>query len=154
MRIQTDAATTKTVSQGTAAKTTSTTGSTDFQAIYSSKVQELWQNFAETGLTAAEQELKKAGGEDAVRLKKEIEKRRKESQSSQTVQTETIHKYMPDGSLLTITTKSGNVVLLIRKPPHMIDFPDMAHSRSKILTGAATTKVKMKQVPKRNLLED
>ena len=110
MRIQTDAATTKTASQGTAAKTTSTTGSTDFQAIYSSKVQELWQNFAETGLTAAEQELKKAGGEDAVRLKKEIEKRRKESQSSQTVQTETIHKYMPDGSLLTITTKNGKVV--------------------------------------------
>ena len=154
MRIQTDAATTKTASQGTAAKTTSTTGSTDFQAIYSSKVQELWQNFAETGLTAAEQELKKAGGEDAVRLKKEIEKRRKESQSSQTVQTETIHKYMPDGSLLTITTKNGKVVEQYRKKPHMIDVPDLANTPPKDLTGAATTKVKMKQGPKRNLLED
>ena len=50
--------------------------------------------------------------------------------------------------------KNGKVVEQYRKKPHMIDVPDLANTPPKDLTGAATTKVKMKQVPKRNLLED
>lgn len=155
MRIQTDttdSTATMTSTAGTAAKTTAST--TDFQAIYNSKVHELWEDFAETGLTAADQALKKAGGEEALELKKEIEKRKKASQHPQTAQKETIHKYMPDGSLLTITTKNGQVVEQYRKKPHMVDVPDLASTPPKDPNDTAITPVKLKHVPKRNLLED
>ena len=73
MRIQTDttdSTATMTSTAGTAAKTTAST--TDFQAIYNSKVQELWEDFAETGLTAADQALKKAGGEEERDARKNL----------------------------------------------------------------------------------
>ncbi len=151
MRIQTDTSLTAATITNTAAKTSS---AADFQAIYNSKVQQLWNDFAETGLTAADQALKKAGGEEALDIKKEREKQKKDSEQVQTAATETIRKYMPDGSLLIITTKNGKTVEQYRKKPHMTEVPDLANTPPKDLTGAVTNRIKMKQIPKRNLLED
>ena len=37
-----------------------------FKALFASQLQQMWQDYRETGLTAAEQKLKEAGGEEAL----------------------------------------------------------------------------------------
>ena len=50
-------------------------GQTDFKALFASQLMQMWQDYRETGLTASEQMLKEAGGEEALQAKRELEEK-------------------------------------------------------------------------------
>ena len=126
----------------------------DFGAIYSDKVKKLWTDFQKTGLTAADQALKDAGGDDVLKLKKELEKEAKQQQNPNALTTETIKKIMPDGSVLTITMKNGKVADQYRKQPQGLDTADILHPDTADREIAGSTRETTQRVPKRNVLED
>ena len=68
MRVQNDTkvqTTTSTTGAGTAA----TTDTVSFKELYASRVQELWDDYKSTGLTAADQQLKSNTSEDILEYK-------------------------------------------------------------------------------------
>jgi hypothetical protein len=145
-------------SQQTGTKTgkaqSATATADDFGAIYSDKVKKLWDDFQKTGLTAADQALKDAGGEDVLKLKQELEKEAKQQKSSNALNTETIKKIMPDGSVLTITMKNGKVADQYRKQPHMIAATDILHPENTDQKIASSTRETTKRVARCNVFDD
>ena len=59
MRVQNDTKV-QTAASSTGTGTAATTGTVSFKELYTSRVQELWDDYKSTGLTAADQELKAA----------------------------------------------------------------------------------------------
>lgn len=144
----------------TASIEASSASSSNFQQIFSCKVNKLWADFTKTDLTAADQALKAAGGETALACKKEKEAAEKKKEQSFSYhntlseQTETSKKYMPDGSILIITSKNGKVVDSYRKKAKTILVPDFEHINKTDAANSSNTKVKMKKVPYRNPFDD
>ena len=152
MRIETDQLPSKGIKNH---KNTVSKATPDFQTIYANKVKSLWQDFAESGLTPAEQALKKAGGEEALEIKRSREKKKKDATKyTEPADLETIQKHMPDGSILVLKIKNGKIMKQYRKKPKITYVPDFLHTPKEALQGAATTKLRMKKIPQHQLLED
>lgn len=137
----------------TKANTLLKSSTTDFQSLYHNKIQELWDNYQKTNLTAADQELQTIGGDKALEYKKELEKKENASQKQGPAETETIKKFMPDGSILIITTKNGKVVEQYRKKPKTVWVPDPLQTASTASNEAASS-MKMKQVSRSHVFDD
>ena len=132
---------------------TTNTNCETFQTLYKQKVSELWTDFTATGLTSSDQLLKETGGESALKIKRELAKQaEKKDASSANAETETIRKFMPDGSILIITSKNGKIVSQYRKKPHLVTVPDQSPAaiNEAIANG---TKVKTKQIARQNLFD-
>ena len=157
MRVQNDTKV-QTAASSTGTGTAATTGTVSFKELYTSRVQELWDDYKSTGLTAADQELKANTSEDILEYKhKQIKEKRdskKSARASTTTTTETIHKYMPDGSIMVITTKNGKVTEQYRKKPTMVEVPDPIQPASEDGQDPTGTHVKMKLVPHRSPFDD
>ena len=157
MRVQNDTKV-QTAASSTGTGTAATTGTVSFKELYTSRVQELWDDYKSTGLTAADQELKANTSEDILEYKhKQIKEKRdskKSARASTATTTETIHKYMPDGSIMVITTKNGKVTEQYRKKPTMVEVPDPIQPASEDGQDPTGTRVKMKLVPHRSPLDD
>ena len=153
MSIRTDTEISRAAASLQTADTLLKSSTADFQTVYNAKVQELWDNYQKTGMTAADQELKTIGGEEALKFKRELEKKKKASQKQRPVTTEIIKKHMPDGSVLVITTKNGRVTDQYRKKPQLVWVPDPLQTSEKNPLEAASD-IKMKQVPQHRVFDD
>ena len=133
----------------------------DFKALFASQLTQMWQDYRETGLTAGEQLLKAAGGEEALQAKKDLEESgsalftdEKEADSTgqkSITDTEIIRKYMPDGTILVLTYQDGKVTDQHRIKPMLTEKPD--YSRPPIVKNGEE-EYQTKLVPKRNLFEN
>ena len=135
-----------------------------FKALFASQLQQMWQDYRETGLTAAEQKLKEAGGEEALQAKKDLEengsalfadeKKAEDSSSGKhdMPDTEIIRKYMPDGSILILTYQDGKITDQRRTKPMLTEKEDL--SRPPVIKGSGEMEYQTKLVPKRNLFEN
>ena len=157
MRVQNDTKV-QTAASSTGTGTAATTGTVSFKELYTSRVQELWDDYKSTGLTAADQELKANTSEDILEYKhKQIKEKRdskKSARASTTTTTETIRKYMPDGSIMIITTKNGKVTEQYRKKPTLVEVPDPSQPVAEDGQNSTGTHVKMKLVPHRSPFDD
>ena len=135
----------------------------DFKALFASQLQQMWQDYRETGLTAAEQELKEAGGEEALEAKKELEEQgsalftdEKNAQEGSgrkgLTETEIIKKYMPDGSFLILTYQDGKIIDQQRTKPILVEKPDL--SRPAVIKASGQEEYQTKLVPKKPLFGD
>ena len=137
----------------------------DFKALFASQLQQMWQDYRETGLTAAEQKLKEAGGEEALQAKKDLEEKgsalfskdentaaEDKSAKKMSTDTEIIRKYMPDGSFLILTYQDGKIVDQRRTKPILVEKPDL--SRPAVLSGSGQEEYRTKLVPQKPLFGD
>lgn len=136
---------------------------TDFKTLFASQLQEMWQDYRETGLTAAEQKLKEAGGEEALQAKKDLEESgsalftdkknaQAGSEKKSLTETEIIKKYMPDGSFLILTYQDGKIIDQRRTKPILVEKPDL--SRPAVLKSSGQEEYQTKLVPKKPLFGD
>ena len=145
-------------------------GSTDFRALFSSKLRQLEQNFAETGLTPADQALYAAGGQAVLEAKEYLQKngsalvtdsdelRKKALEKSEELagaakmtELETFRKHMPDGSIMLLTYENGKLVETEKRKPHLVAKADYSRP-AKIVNDMEKPQIKL--VPRMNLLED
>lgn len=137
----------------------------NFKALFASQLQQMWQDYRETGLTAGEQALKAAGGEEALQAKKDLEEKgsalfnkdentAKEDKAAKKMVTDTeiIRKYMPDGSFLILTYQDGKIVDQRRTKPLLVEKPDL--SRPAVLKGNGEEEYQTKLVPQKPLFGD
>ena len=133
----------------------------DFKALFASQLTQMWQDYRETGLTAGEQLLKAAGGEEALQAKKDLEESgsalftdEKEADSTgqkSITDTEIIRKYMPDGTILVLTYQDGKVTDQHRIKPMLTEKPD--YSRPPIVKNGEE-EYQTKLVPKRGIFDN
>lgn len=162
MRIQNETTVHPTTGTSSTTDASSADNAADFKTLYAKKVQTLWSDYKASGLTPADQFIKARGGDELLQYKHEQEneqeqkkQRAKKNDVPRTItNTETIRKYMPDGSILVITTKNGKVTEQYRQKPKMIEVPDLVQPARPEGQSPATTQVKMKLVPHRNVFED
>ena len=137
----------------------------DFKALFASQLTQMWQDYRETGLTAGEQLLKAAGGEEALQAKKDLEEKgsalfskdentaaEDKSAKKMSTDTEIIRKYMPDGSFLILTYQDGKIVDQRRTKPILVEKPDL--SRPAVLSGSGQEEYRTKLVPQKPLFGD
>ena len=143
----------------------SAAGGMDFKALFSQNLAALKADYAETGLTAAEQVLWAAGGDTALQAKEDLEKKgsalftdEKDAKESTdgtgrvaATETETIRRFMPDGSILMLTYENGKVVDEYRKKPQLVEKPDLSRP-AKIVNGEEKPQTKL--VPRLRLFDD
>lgn len=134
----------------------------DFKALFASQLTQMWQDYRETGLTAGEQLLKAAGGEEALQAKKDLEESgsalftdEKEAEDSagrkSITDTEIIRKYMPDGTILVLTYQDGKVTDQHRIKPMLTEKPD--YSRPPVIKDGEE-EYQTKLVPKRGIFDN
>lgn len=135
----------------------------NFKALFASQLMQMWQDYRETGLTAGEQLLKAAGGEEALQAKKDLEesgsalftdeKNAEDGSGSKSTiaDTEIIRKYMPDGTILVLTYQDGKITDQHRIKPMLTEKPD--YSRPPVIKNGEE-EFQTKLVPKRNLFEN
>ena len=135
----------------------------DFKAMFASQLMQMWQDYRETGLTAGEQLLKAAGGEEALQAKEDLkesgsalfteEKDAEDGSGSKSTiaDTEIIRKYMPDGTILILTYQDGKITDQRRVKPMLTEKPD--YSKPPIVKNGEE-EYQTKLVPKRNLFEN
>lgn len=137
----------------------------NFKALFASQLMQMWQDYRETGLTASEQMLKEAGGEEALQAKRELEEKGSalfnkdedtaaEGKSAKKLSTDTeiIRKYMPDGSFLILTYQDGKIVDQRRTKPLLVEKPDL--SRPTVIKNNGQEEYQTKLVPKKPLFGD
>ena len=158
MRITSEDGIQPAASSSSTAGRSDTAAASDFKTLYAETVRSLWSDYQETGLTPADQLIKERGGDELLQYKHDLEKKRRQAEKGRRTHTpatvETIHKYMPDGSILVITTKNGKVTEQRRNKPRMVSIPDPIQPPKAEDQTAATTQIRQKLVPRRNLLED
>ena len=138
---------------------------TDLKALFASQLMQMWQDYRETGLTASEQMLKEAGGEEALQAKRDLEQKGSalfkkdedtaaEGKSAKKLSTDTeiIRKYMPDGSFLILTYQDGKIVDQRRTKPLLVEKPDL--SRPTVIKNNGQEEYQTKLVPKKPLFGD
>ena len=136
---------------------------TDFKALLADTIGRNIKSFEETGLTPSDQLVKSYGGDNALEAKHELQREHDDDEeksedakgsasctASKSAGIETIKKYMPDGSILVVTTENGRTIDQYRKKPHMVERPDYSRPM-KVENG--TLKPQTKLVPKQNLSE-
>lgn len=134
----------------------------DFKALFASQLTQMWQDYRETGLTAGEQLLNAAGGEEALQAKKDLEesgsalftdeKDAEDSTGQKSItDTEIIRKYMPDGTILVLTYQDGKVTDQHRIKPMLTEKPD--YSRPTIIKNGEE-EYQTKLVPKRGIFDN
>jgi hypothetical protein len=137
----------------------------DFKALFASQLTQMWQDYRETGLTASEQALKAAGGEEALQAKKDLEEsgsslfnkdentaEEDKAAKKMSTDTEIIRKYMPDGSFLVLTYQDGKIIDQHRTKPIMVEKPDL--SRPTIIKNNGQEEYQTKMVPQKPLFGD
>ena len=137
----------------------------DFKTIFASQLTQMWQDYRETGLTASEQALKAAGGEEALQAKKDLEEsgsslfnkdentaEEDKAAKKMSTDTEIIRKYMPDGSFLVLTYQDGKIIDQHRTKPIMVEKPDL--SRPTIIKNNGQEEYQTKMVPQKPLFGD
>lgn len=161
-------ASSNTVNTGTAAQ--ESTGSVDFRDLFSSQLRQMEQDFAETGLTPADQALYAAGGKAVLEAKEYLQKnnsvlvtdsdelREKAQEKSEELsgiakvpELETFRKHMPDGSIMLLTYENGKLVETEKRKPHLVAKADYSRPAK---TENGEEKPQIKLVPRLNLLDD
>ena len=140
---------------------TSTGSGADFKAVFQSKITTMKEEFKQTGMTAADLALWKAGGDRALEAKAELKEQQKAAEDKSTdasststtasVKIQVIRKFMPDGSLLVLKTKGNEVIDQYRKKPRLTTKPDFSRPPKPGADGMERPQTK--QVPKQDIFE-
>lgn len=148
---------------GNAGRTGTQGSGADFKALFAKQLSALQADYEETGLTAAEQALREAGGKAALEAKKYLQKRGSAlftdkikagdgpGAANHVTEAETIKRFMPDGTIMTLTFENGKLVKENRRKAEMVTKPDFSRP-ARLVNGEE--KPQLKLVPRLNVFDD